>query len=930
MIISNRTDWFRKFFLVFITLSFFGCGSPDMDEAQMLQAASDYYHKREFRAAIIEQINPDHPGARFELGRINMIVGDYPTAEKEFNYALKAGFDEGQVTVRLAEIMLRMRSFKRMIDELDVKETYVQEGQADLLGIRAMAYIGMNQPEEARKALDDGAKVKSDAKWLLLARSQMLSADTGDKNAIGIMRQAQELYPGDRDVWLMSVFSAMQQSNSDGVELAVEKILALEPLKMVTIYGVQAQTMQARFYIVGKDFAQAQPVIERLLAINPDNPEVNHLAGLMAFEKRQFDVAEDHALKVIQVAPLSMPGMLLYGSVLYAKKNFGQAAYYLTKYVAAFPGHLASRKLLGRTYMAMGANDDALTVLKAGVVQDADPELMALIGLSELRGGDRLLGIRDLKKAVEAAPGNLQLRLTLVKAYLSNSETEAALQLLKDLSGTPELESQAQRLMVLAYMQEGNIDQASHLAKNFLEENPEDDLAMALLANVYLAAGDRQQAREYFERALGVNPTSLSVVMSLARLAEVDGRVEDASKGYKKILDRAPDTIPALMALARLSSRQGKDDEAGEWLQKTREASPGSLLPEVMLADHYLRQGQLDKMETIVIQLVEKHPEHPAVLGLQGKMYVAQRNFEQALPPLRALVKRAPDSPVSHALYGEALLLLSRIEEARRALEKARMKNREYLPAWVLLVKVELQASRIEEAGRIVDKMKLLFPGQLVVDEMAGEILMSQGRYDEAARIYKSVIERDASRKPAAMNYYLANKQAGDDDAYKILDKWLLEHPQDAGVRLILAGEYLQNKMKEKAMSQYEEVVNLQGDNVVALNNLAWLYDQAGDARAIQMAEKAYMTKPANAAIVDTYAWLLVRQGNVSQGLKLLRTAFQSMPDNHDVGYHLAYALSKSGEHAESQSILVRLIDSGVEFEGLVDAKRLLETGKSQ
>ena len=46
---------------------------------------------------------------------------------------------------------------------------------------------------------------------------------------------------------------------------------------------------------------------------------------------------------------------------------------------------------------------------------------------------------------------------------------------------------------------------------------------------------------------------------------------------------------------------------------------------------------------------------------------------------------------------------------------------------------------------------------------------------------------------------------------------------------------------------------------------------------------------------MDTYGWIVFSQGQREQGLDLLRKALEIAPNNPDIAYHLASALSDSG-----------------------------------
>jgi predicted Zn-dependent protease len=109
----------------------------------------------------------------------------------------------------------------------------------------------------------------------------------------------------------------------------------------------------------------------------------------------------------------------------------------------------------------------------------------------------------------------------------------------------------------------------------------------------------------------------------------------------------------------------------------------------------------------------------------------------------------------------------------------------------------------------------------------------------------------------------------------------------------------------------------------VILNNLAWLYYQANDARAESTAAKAFQMSPANPAIADTYGWILVERGKVADGLKILEKVQANA--GADVKYHYAAALARSGNVSAAKPLLKTLAESSDASAAQADARRLLQ-----
>jgi predicted Zn-dependent protease len=128
-----------------------------------------------------------------------------------------------------------------------------------------------------------------------------------------------------------------------------------------------------------------------------------------------------------------------------------------------------------------------------------------------------------------------------------------------------------------------------------------------------------------------------------------------------------------------------------------------------------------------------------------------------------------------------------------------------------------------------------------------------------------------------------------------------------------------------KAAGHYETLIKQNPTDLVALNNLAWVYQRLKSPKALGVAEKAYKLRPDSPAVVDTYAWILVEKGDAKKGIELLRQALSKVPDAAEIQWHLAYALHKSGDNQRARQELERLLSSGLSFSAESEARALLQ-----
>jgi len=220
-------------------------------------------------------------------------------------------------------------------------------------------------------------------------------------------------------------------------------------------------------------------------------------------------------------------------------------------------------------------------------------------------------------------------------------------------------------------------------------------------------------------------------------------------------------------------------------------------------------------------------------------------------------------------------------------------------------------------------------PDAPAAEMLRGDVAMAGDDPAAAAEHYARAFEQQQGSM-LLRKLFLAEERAGlSAQARQRAEAWLENNPTDSAMRSLLAasmhGDAASGDRDAKLIAEYEQVLQGDPDNVVALNNLAWLYHLRGDERALDLARRAYERVPGRAEIADTYGWLLVEGGQVEQGLALIDRALQSAPDNPDIRYHQAAALHRAGESARARELLRALLGDAPQFSERTAAEALLK-----
>jgi Tfp pilus assembly protein PilF len=203
------------------------------------------------------------------------------------------------------------------------------------------------------------------------------------------------------------------------------------------------------------------------------------------------------------------------------------------------------------------------------------------------------------------------------------------------------------------------------------------------------------------------------------------------------------------------------------------------------------------------------------------------------------------------------------------------------------------------------------------------ELAEANGNFADAQFAWRQAVENGGGPELVRR---LAQSQAKAGDlagARETIAKEVAAHPEDRDGRFLLAGFATDLGDTAAAIAEYERLLADEPKNPVLLNNLAYLYDQTSDQRALATAEKAYALVPRSPIVADTFGWILLRSGDTGRALPLLEKA-ASAAGAPDAKYHYAVALEQAGRTADARAQLEAAL-AHPRFAEATAAKQLLK-----
>ncbi|MGE0485759.1 MAG: XrtA/PEP-CTERM system TPR-repeat protein PrsT [Gammaproteobacteria bacterium] len=892
--------------------------SASFARAETAHAAGD------LNAAIIDlkavlSSTPDDRPARFLLGRIYVEGGNPRGAIKELRRARNLGETSPELNLALTRAMLLAGKFDDAATEIAI---YGDTAAPEWAVLRGMLDLAQQRLDDARATFSAVLEGQPDN---VEARRGLMQAQLAAGDAAMARTELEKLIEQESDdggLWIIKGDLELHDGKLEEALAAYSKAVELEPQNPLAHMGM------ARALIAQGEFDLAGNELDAVGADGSEDPRVQFLRAQIAEGRGDANSALVALRKVLQVAPMHRDSLVMAAKLHFGQGEFTAAQDYVGRLLEIEPQNSAARRMLGAIQLAAGRLDglDELSNATGDGAAAQDPGMLALLGTTYLKYGKFGDSQASLERAAELAPDSLPIRTQLALSRLSAGKPEQAIAELEAIRTEDPGFVQADIMLALVHMSQKANDQALAVAQSLVEKNPDSALAYNVLGYVRETAGDNGGAAQAYDAAIERDPRFHPARINLARLAI---RADDPATGRKRfqeVLDNEPFHAFALMGLAALALQDNDLDEAERLWQLAREHNPDAVAPRLLLAKHYRTRGNQPLAEATIKEAYRLAPYALQVQGEYAEIMLQGAHYEEALDAAKALVERVPDALPGLELLARIYNQLGDADNLTATLKRAADIAPEAIGTRVLLGRLAIRRKDFDEAQALADALAKSAEGAAAGLELRGDVRVAQGKLEEARQAYLAAHEK----APTSTNLLKLDQVERQLDATTDrLDRWLAEHPDDLQARFARASHLQQEGTGSAAIPEYEKMLAEQGANPIVLNNLAWLYHEAGDARAVELAKKAYDMAPKQPEIMDTYGWILFSSGQREQGRDIIEKAYAAAPQNPDIAFHALHARFETGSRGGVKEALEKLLADNPAFALRQQAEQLLVTASS-
>ena len=432
-------------------------------------------------------------------------------------------------------------------------------------------------------------------------------------------------------------------------------------------------------------------------------------------------------------------------------------------------------------------------------------------------------------------------------------------------------------------MRRGQLKRALELANRNLESNQNNAVAWRLRGemNLLMANYDRAVIDLQRSKALSDDPVTR---LALAKAYLRAGREEDAITELKNIIDLPQTPAEGRTLLEQIYWRLGREDALKSFYDDTLKKFPDSVLWYNRAGAFSMALGDFDSAEQLYEQAWQKSralgdKDADEALGgylqallLAGKL---DKLFEEADKYVNG-----DFASVAFIVMAEAKLKLgdkaTAIQYCRKAVDKAG--TSQTLGSWVLQRIYSLLGA--EEVLQVCKEKLQADPDSLAANSTMFNLTLINGEYNKAIGYIDKCLEIVGPDSPLRVDYIVKKVRALQLAYSKTSD----------------------NNYLERAIVEYKSLLAEMPNNAKVLNNLAYMLAE-GDVRlaeALQYARRAYEARPNNPGFLDTYAYVLYKNGKFSEAAEFLQAALQQFEQNRistpaDVYEHLGMIQEKLG-----------------------------------
>ena len=681
---------------------------------------------------------------------------------------------------------------------------------------------------------------------------------------------------------------------------------------------------------------------QNAIQIDPKFGDAHFGLAKIFLQQGDWNHAYQELSRTVEYDPANWKAQIDLGNLMLAGGNKLEARHYAETVLQSQPDNVEAEVLLANSDAALGLLPKAITEAQDAVRMDPkrSTSYSSLAELQE-RNKDISSAEENYQKAVSVDPKSAAAILMLGRFYVrQNRLADAQREFQSAITLSPH-DPSPPALLAELYLSQGHKDLAEQVlqnARNNLKDNP---TGYRLLGNFYLSQGEWNKAATELASLHSEHPNDAAVTKSYIEALIELNRLDDAQKINDALLKNSPSDEGGLIFRGEMLVRQGKANDAipvlaaavriapenvlahyqlgvayaaasnpgqaqSEWQEAAR-LSPNTVEPQRALAALALRQRDFSLLTTAGEKLIQLEPHSSEGYVFHAQALLAKGDGAGAQGDLKKAIEVAPRDPAPLIHMGDLLIASKQLDEASKFYNQALALDPSASQALAGLVAVDLERKQPAQALRRMQDQLTRVPASTSLYTLLGQVELRNQDEGKAEEAFQKAIDLDKHNTQALL--FLGNTEAARgavDQAIANYQRGIQNNPREVNLYVSLGSLFERQGNWQRAEDSYNQALQIQSDNAIAANNLAYLMlEHGGNVNvALTLAQTGRRGMPDVPSSADTLGWAYYYQGAYNSAIDTLQQAVDKDPKNPNIHYHLGMAYEKTHNYAMAKKQL--------------------------
>jgi len=371
---------------------------------------------------------------------------------------------------------------------------------------------------------------------LFLARSHLLNKEP--ELAKENVKKAIALKPDFLEARRFLYELYLQNRDYDGAIQTVKEYLRLNDKDLVN------WSYLGDFYVLKGDNKQARAAFQKMIDLEPKNPQGYFKQALLSRKLKQSDEAVKYLERALKEQPDFLPGLQLLTAIFQEQQQPDKSIQLVRQLLGRSPKNPALHQALGELLLMRNRPQEALAAIQESLnLNPGQPQALSLLVLAVSQQPDRTAAIQQLADKAADPKAPLYYSLALAMLYEHTKEIDKAISIYEDLLKRGFLPIMVLARNNLAYLlaehrpTPENLKRAYELATENLDDNPEDPRLLDTMGWILCKQKEYARGKVFLEKAIEKAPNQPTLLYHLGYCDVQLGDKEEAKQHLEKALE---------------------------------------------------------------------------------------------------------------------------------------------------------------------------------------------------------------------------------------------------------------------------------------------------------------------------------------------------------------------------------------------------------